>query len=349
MDPQQRILLELTFQALDSAGYLRRHSREHTGGDRVGCFIGASFIEYTDNTGAHPPTAYTATGTIRAFLCGRISHYYGWSGPAEVIDTACSSSLVAINRACRSIWSGECRMAVAGGINIISGVHNYLNLGKAGFLSPTGQCKPFDESADGYCRADGAGVIVLKPLKQALADGDQVLGVIPGASTNQGGMSATLTVTHPTAQADLYRSILKSAGMSPGHVSYMEAHGTGTQAGDPLEVSSIREVFGGSDRPTKLYLGSIKANTGHAESAAGVAGLLKAIAMLQKKAIPPHALFNSLNPKIPSLAPDRIVIAKTLEPWEAPFRAAWVNNYGAAGSNAALVVCEGPRKNIGRA
>ncbi|KAF9694109.1 hypothetical protein EKO04_007757 [Ascochyta lentis] len=347
MDPQQRILLELTFQALDSAGYLRRHSREK--GDRVGCFIGASFIEYTDNTGAHPPTAYTATGTIRAFLCGRISHYYGWTGPAEVIDTACSSSLVAINRACQSLWSGECPMAVAGGVNIISGVHNYLNLGKAGFLSPTGQCKPFDQSADGYCRADGAGVVVLKLLKQALADGDHILGVIPGASTNQGGLSATLTVTHPPAQVDLYKSILKNAGMSPDHVSYVEAHGTGTQAGDPLEVSSIREVFGGSGRPTKMYIGSIKANTGHAESAAGVAGLLKVLAMLQKKAIPPHALFKCLNPKIPSLATDKIVIAKSLEPWEVPFKAAWVNNYGAAGSNAALVVCEGPQKAVCKA
>ncbi|KAG9187871.1 hypothetical protein G6011_05742 [Alternaria panax] len=347
MDPQQRILLELTFQALDSAGYLRRHVREN--GDRVGCFIGASFIEYTDNTGAHAPTAYTATGTIRAFLCGRLSYYYGWTGPAEVIDTACSSSLVAINRACQSIWSGECPMAVAGGVNIISGVHNYLNLGKAGFLSPTGQCKPFDQSADGYCRGDGAGMIVLKPLRQALADGDQVLGVIPGSSTNQGGLSASLTVTQPSAQISLYQSILKRAGMSPNHVSYVEAHGTGTQAGDPLEVSSIRDVFGGSDRPTKMYLGSIKANTGHAESAAGVAGLLKVIAMLQKKAIPPHALFSSLNPKIPSLGPDKIVIAKNLEPWEVPFRAAWVNNYGAAGSNASLVVGEAPRKNIDEA
>ncbi|KAH5404703.1 hypothetical protein HBI32_163190 [Parastagonospora nodorum] len=347
MDPQQRILLELTFQALDSAGYLRRHVREN--GDRVGCFIGASFIEYTDNTGAHPPTAYTATGTIRAFLCGRLSYHYGWTGPAEVIDTACSSSLVAINRACQSIWSGECPMAVAGGINIISGIHNYLNLGKAGFLSPTGQCKPFDQSADGYCRGDGAGMVVLKPLRQALADGDQVLGVIPGSSTNQGGLSSTITVTHPPAQVDLYQSILKRAGMSPNHVSYVEAHGTGTQAGDPLEVSSIRDVFGGSERPNKMYLGSIKANTGHAESAAGVAGLLKVIAMLQKKAIPPHASFDSLNAKIPSLYPDKIVIAKNLEPWEVPFRAAWVNNYGAAGSNASLVVCEGPQKDIGKA
>ncbi|KAI4956605.1 Type I Iterative PKS [Alternaria rosae] len=347
MDPQQRILLELTYQALDSAGYLRKHVRES--GDKVGCFIGASFIEYTDNTSAHPPTAYTATGTIRAFLCGRLSYHYGWTGPAEVIDTACSSSLVAINRACQSIWSGECPMAVAGGVNIISGVHNYLGLGKAGFLSPTGQCKPFDQAADGYCRGDGAGMIVLKPLKQAIADGDPVLGVIPGSSTNQGGLSASLTVTQPSAQVELYQSILKRAGMSPNHVSYVEAHGTGTQAGDPLEVSSIRDVFGGSDRPTKLYLGSIKANTGHAESAAGVAGLLKVIAMLRKKAIPPHALFKSLNPKIPSLAPDKIAIAKNLEPWEVPFRAAWVNNYGAAGSNASLVVCEGPRRSSSKA
>ncbi|KAI4669819.1 Type I Iterative PKS [Alternaria viburni] len=347
MDPQQRILLELTYQALDSAGYLRKHVREN--GDKVGCFVGASFIEYTDNTSAHPPTAYTATGTIRAFLCGRLSYHYGWTGPAEVIDTACSSSLVAINRACQSIWSGECPMAVAGGVNIISGVHNYLGLGKAGFLSPTGQCKPFDQAADGYCRGDGAGMIVLKPLKQAMADGDPVLGVIPGSSTNQGGLSASLTVTQPSAQVELYQSILERAGMSPNHVSYVEAHGTGTQAGDPLEVSSIRDVFGGSDRPTKLYLGSIKANTGHAESAAGVAGLLKVIAMLWKKAIPPHALFKSLNPKIPSLAPDKIVIAKSLEPWEVPFRAAWVNNYGAAGSNASLVVCEGPRMSSSKA
>ncbi|KAL6155028.1 Type I Iterative PKS [Exserohilum turcicum] len=347
MDPQQRILMELTFQALDSAGYLRRHSRED--GDRVGCFIGASFVEYTDNIRAHQPTAYTATGTIRAFLCGRLSHYYGWTGPAEVIDTACSSSLVAINRACQSIRLGESRMAVAGGVNIISSVHNYLALGKAGFLSPTGQCKPFDQSADGYCRGEGAGIIVLKPLKQALADGDQIFGVIAGSSTNQGGLSANVTVTHPPAQVELYKSVLKSAGMSPNHVSYVEAHGTGTQVGDPLEVSSIRDVFGGSNRPNKMYLGSIKGNTGHAETAAGVAGLLKVIAMLQKKAIPPHAQFETLNPKIPSLAPDKIAIAKSLEPWEVTFRAAWVNNYGAAGSNASLVVCEGPRKDMSEA
>ncbi|EUC36127.1 hypothetical protein COCCADRAFT_34414 [Bipolaris zeicola 26-R-13] len=347
MDPQQRILLELTYEALDSAGYLRRHRRET--GDKVGCFIGASYVEYADNTNAYPPTAYSAVGTIRAFLCGKLSHCYGWTGPAEVIDTACSSSLVAINRACRSIQSGECPMAIAGGVNIISSVHNYLNLGKAGFLSPTGQCKPFDESADGYCRGEGAGLVVLKPLKQALADGDQVLAAISGSSTNQGGLSENLTLTHPPTQVDLYKSVLKGAKMSPRHVSYIEAHGTGTSQGDPLEVSSIREVFGASDRLNKVYLGSIKGNTGHAESAAGVAGLVKVIAMLQKKSIPPHVSFNKLNPKIPSLGPDKITIARNLEPWNTPFRAALVNNYGAAGSNAAVVVCEGPRKDVSKA
>lgn len=158
MDPQQRILLELSFEALEASGYLSTHRRE--AGDNVGCFIGATLVEYLDNTNAHGPTAFTSTGTVRAFLCGRLSHYYGWCGPSEVIDTVCSSSLVAINRACKAIQAGECSMALAGGVNIITGINNYLDLGKAGFLSHTGQCKPFDQSADGYCRSDGAGLVV---------------------------------------------------------------------------------------------------------------------------------------------------------------------------------------------
>ena len=155
MDPQQRILLELSYQALESSGYLRNHNR--AAGDAVGCFIGDTLVEYLENTSAHGATAYTSTGTLRAFLCGRLSHYYGWSGPSEVVDTACSSSLVAINRACKSIQTGECNMALAGGVNFITGITNFLDLGKAGFLSPSGQCKPFDQAADGYCRSDGAG------------------------------------------------------------------------------------------------------------------------------------------------------------------------------------------------
>lgn len=229
MDPQQRIILELAYEAMDSSGYLRHHQRESF--DNVGCFIGASFTEYLENTSAHAATAYTATGTIRAFLCGKISYYFGWKGPSEVIDTACSSSLVAIHRACQAIRMGECPLALAGGINIITGIHNYLDLSKAGFLSATGQCKPFDASADGYCRADGAGLVVLKRLSDALVEGNEILGVITGVATNQGGLSPSITIPHSPSQIELYKRVLAQSGMSAEYVTYVEANGTGTQAG----------------------------------------------------------------------------------------------------------------------
>jgi acyl carrier protein len=342
LDPQQRILLELSFEALDASGYLTKHRRES--GDNVGCFIGASLVEYLDNTNAHGPTAYTSTGTIRAFLCGRLSYYYGWCGPAEVIDTACSSSLVAINRACKAIQSGECNMALAGGVNIITGINNYLDLGKAGFLSTTGQCKPFDKSADGYCRSDGAGLVVLKSLKQAMNDGDEILGIIPGIATNQGGLSSSITVPHSAAQQALYRSVIKQSGLEPEQITYVEAHGTGTQAGDPLEMESIRSIFGNPSRPDTLHVGSIKGNIGHCETAAGVASLLKVLAMIKNGQIPPQANYQQLNPKISNLEPDGLGISRNLRAWDVPFRAALVNSYGAAGSNCALLCCEMPRE-----
>ena len=340
MDPQQRILLETAYQAMESNGYLGSHQREH--GDPVGVFLGASFVEYLDNTSANPPTAYTSTGTIRAFLSGKISYHFGWTGPSEILDTACSSSLVAINRACKALQSGECQMALTGGINLITGIHNYLDLAKAGFLSPTGQCKPFDASADGYCRSEGAGLVVLKRLSDALNDGDQITGVITGASTNQGGLSPALTIPHSAAQVKLYQNILHQAGMKPEQVSYCETHGTGTQAGDPLEIASVREVFGSSHRQSSMQIGSIKGNIGHCETAAGVAGLLKALVMVQKAAVPPLASHKSLNPKIPALETDRLAIASSLEKWEASPRAALVNSYGAAGSNSAVLLCQPP-------
>ena len=343
MDPQQRILLETAYQAMESSGYLGSHQRET--GDPVGVFLGASFVEYLDNTSANPPTAYTSTGTIRAFLSGKISYHFGWTGPSEILDTACSSSLVAINRACKAIQNDECSVALTGGVNLITGIHNYLDLAKAGFLSPTGQCKPFDGGADGYCRSEGVGLVVLKRLNQALNDQDRILGVIPGASTNQGGLSPSLTVPHSAAQVKLYRNILHQAGMRPEQVSYCEAHGTGTQAGDPLEVASVREVFGSPERQDLMQLGSIKGNIGHCETAAGVAGLLKTLVMVNKAAIPPLASHKSLNPKIPALAPDRLAISSSLEVWKASPRAALVNSYGAAGSNSAVLLCQAPDTN----
>ncbi|MCJ1282148.1 hypothetical protein MMC26_001471 [Xylographa opegraphella] len=340
MDPQQRVLLELAYQAMESSGYLGSHQRES--GDTVGCFIGASFAEYLDNTNAHPPTAYTSTGTIRAFLCGKISYYFGWSGPSEVLDTACSSSLVAINRACKAVQTGECTMALTGGVNIMTGINNFLDLAKAGFLSPTGQCKPFDQSADGYCRSEGGALVVLKLLSQAVADGDQILGVIPGIATNQGGLSSSITIPHSPAQKKLYQTVLRQAGMKPDQVSYVEAHGTGTQAGDPLEIASIREVFGGKDRTDLLNVGSLKGNIGHTETAAGAASLLKVLAMINNAGIPPQASHKSLNPKIPALGVDKLNISSEKARWEAPLLAACVNSYGAAGSNCAMICCEGP-------
>ena len=341
MDPQQRILLELAYQAVESSGYLRSHQRES--GDAVGCFLGASFVEYLDNTNCNPPTAYTSTGTIRAFLSGKISYHFGWSGPSEVLDTACSSSLVAINRACKAVQTGECTMALTGGINIMTGMNNFLDLAKAGFLSPTGQCKPFDASADGYCRSEGGGLVLLKLLNQAVVDGDQILGVIPGVSTNQGGLSASLTIPHSPAQKKLYQTVLRQASMEAEQVTYVETHGTGTQAGDPLEIASVRDVFGSPERSSFLNVGSLKGNIGHCETAAGVASLLKVLAMIKHGGIPPQASHKSLNPKIPELEPDKMCISSKADTWNAPLLAACINSYGAAGSNCALICCEGPQ------
>jgi acyl transferase domain-containing protein/acyl carrier protein len=340
MDPQQRLLLETAYEALDASGYLRTHKRDDF--DNVGCFIGASYTEYQENTSSYNPTAYTATGTIRAFQSGRISYHFGWSGPSEVIDTACSASLVAVNRACKAIQSGECHMALAGGVNIITGVNNYFDLGKAGFLSTTGQCKPFDETADGYCRADGVGLVALKSLRQAVADGNDVLGVIMGVGTNQGGLSPAITVPYYRAQISLFKNVLNQSGLKSGQISYVEAHGTGTQVGDPIEISSVREVFGGPERSDYVNLGSLKANVGHSETAAGIGSLMKVLAMLKHGKTPPLAGFKSLNPKIPALEPDYLRIPTELQDWNVSFRAACVNSYGAAGSNSALICGEAP-------
>ncbi|KAF2654186.1 ketoacyl-synt-domain-containing protein [Lophiostoma macrostomum CBS 122681] len=345
MDPQQRMLLELAYEAMECYGYTKSHVRSQ--GDNVGCFIGASFTEYLENAYSHKPTAYTAPGTIRAFLCGRISYHFGWTGPSEVIDTACSASLVAVNRAVSAIRNGECPVALAGGVNIISGVHNYLDLARAGFLSATGQCKPWDKDADGYCRSDGVGLVVLKSLKQAQADGDHIMAVIAGAATNQGGLSSSITNPDPVQQARLYKNVLNQAAMQPDQVTYVEAHGTGTQAGDKLETTSLREVFGSPDRSSLLHIGSIKGNIGHCETAAGVAGLLKVVVMLEHQAIPPQASHKEWNPKIPTLSQDRMALPTTLKEWRADFRAALVNSFGAAGSNATVLCCEPPVRPVG--
>ncbi|TGJ87742.1 hypothetical protein E0Z10_g1069 [Xylaria hypoxylon] len=339
-DPQQRILLEVVYEALESAGYFGPSSTAET--DDYGCYIGAVMNNYYDNLSCHPPTAYATLGTSRCFISGCLSHYFGWTGPSLTIDTACSSSLVAINTACRAIWSGECERAIAGGTNVISSPFDYQNLHAAGFLSPTGQCKPFDAAADGYCRGEGVGVVVLKKLSDAIKDNDNILGVIIGSAANQNHNCSHITVPHSGSQASLYQKVMKLAGVRPESVSYVEAHGTGTGVGDPVEVRSIRDAFGGPQRDSVLHFGSIKGNIGHTEATAGIAGLIKVLLMMRHGMIPKQASHNTLNPKIPPFDHDRMAISKWTLPWNPPTRLACVNSYGAAGSNSAVMLREKP-------
>ncbi|KAF4447576.1 polyketide synthase [Fusarium austroafricanum] len=342
MDPQHRLGLHLAYEALQSGGYF---SPSSSGTDNVGCYIGMSSCDYEDNVNSHPPTAYSFTGTARAFSSGRISHFFGLTGPSMVIDTACSSSGVAIHTACRAIQSGECSMALAGGINLMGPeARSHHNLAAASFLSPTGQCRPFDADADGYRRSEGGGFVLLKRLSAAVADHDCILGVLAASAVNNTKGSRSITLPSAESQSHLYRLVLQTAGLHPQQVSYVEAHGTGTQKGDPIEWQSIQNVFGGRDRTglPSLHLGSVKGNIGHCEAASGVAALVKVLLMLQNCQIPPQANFSVLNPAISSLEEANMDIPVCLEPWTAPFRAAMVNNYGASGTNAAMLVCQPP-------
>lgn len=339
MDPQQRLLLEVAYQALESSGYF---NKTMDGENDIGCYVGLCASDYNDNVASHPPTAYSSLGTLRAFLSGKISHYFGWSGPSVTFDTACSSSAVAIDAACKSIILGDCSQAVAGGVNVFTSANFYQNLMAASFLSPTGATKSFDSRADGYCRGEGVGLVVLKKLSAALADGDNILGVISATAVNQNNNAVPITVPYSDSQVALYERVTRLAEINPTEITYVEAHGTGTPVGDPIETDSIRRVFGGPHREQKLYLGSIKANIGHTEGTSGVAGLIKVLLMMQHRKIPVQANFVSLNPKIHPLAQDKMEIPLASQTWNANFMAACVNNYGAAGSNAAMVVCQGP-------
>lgn len=269
MDPQQRLLLQVAYETLESSGYFSGTFSAHHATD-VGCYIGACSSDYNDNVASHPPSAYSSLGTLRAFMSGKISHYFGWTGPSLTVDTACSSSAVAIHTACRAIDAGECSEALAGGASIFTSPNFYQNLAAASFLSPTGATKPFDAAADGYCRGEGIGFVHLKRLSAATADGDNVLGVIAGSAVNQNQNCTAITVPHHGSQIGLYNRVCSMAGLAPSSVSFVEAHGTGTPVGDPIEFESIRQVFGGGHRKEPLHVASVKGNIGHLEGASGI-------------------------------------------------------------------------------
>ena len=343
MDPQQRLALQVTYQALESAGYFGRDTSET---DRdMGCYLATCTNEYHENVACHPPTAFSLTGSIRPFIAGKVSHHFGWSGPAIMFDTACAASGTAIHQACRAVATGECSGAVAGATNIFVSPDTFQNLARGQFISTTGASKSFDAAADGYCRGEGVAIIVLKKLSTALRDGDPIMGVIASTAVNQNANETSITVPHGPSQMNLYRKALQLADLEARDVSYVEAHGTGTPVGDPIEVESIRGVFGDSSRHHhhgKTYLGSLKSNIGHTEASSGISGLIKILLMMQKGVIPQQALFNKLNPAIAPLEPSGIEIPTSNVPWTSTFKAACVNNYGASGTNTVMVVVQPP-------
>lgn len=339
MDPQQRLLLEVSYQALESSGFFGPRKPDLD----VGCFVGVCASDYNDNVASHPPNAFSALGTLRAFVPGRISHFFGFTGPSVAIDTACSSSAVAIDAACKAIMHGDCKSAIAGGVSVFTSPFFYQNLSAASFLSSTGASKSFDASADGYCRGEGVGIVVLKQLSQAVADGDIVMGTILATSVRQSSNKVPITVPYSPSQTALYRKLLNTASMAAEEVTYVEAHGTGTPVGDPLEYEAIKEVFGSQSRREPLHFASVKGNIGHTEGASGVAGLIKIILMMQNRAIPRQASYVSVHPKITLVSGQLSIPTETL-PWTADTLVACANNYGAAGSIAAMMIKEAPSK-----
>ena len=340
-DPQQRLVLQLTYEALQASAYFCPTSKRRE--ENVGAYFGVTSDDYRDNIFSHPATPYSTTGSLRAFIGGRLSHFFGWDGPAITFDTACSSSAVAIHSACQAILADECRLAVAGGVNTITSPSFWQNLAAGKFVSPTGPCRPFDAAADGYCRGEGGGVLVLKALEAAESDGDLIWGILEASSVNQNQDSRSITEPSGRSQQKLFRNLLTKASRLPDDITYVESHGTGTPIGDPIECSSIRNVFGRTELANgtgHLGIGSVKANIGHTESASGVAAIIKVLLMMRHKQIPAQSNFNILNPNIPPLEPDGIIIHKETISWNAATRIACVNNYGAAGSKAAFIVSE---------
>lgn len=353
MDPQQRLLLQCAYQAVEMSGYFNDNNDTNlkvpaAESNNIGCYIGMCGNDYVANTSHHAPNAFTATGTLRSFVAGKLSHYFGWLGPSLTLDTACSASAVAIHTACRAILSGEVTAALAGGTNTISEPGVYQNLAGASFLSPTGPCKPFDAKADGYCRGEAVSAVFLKSLAQARKDGDVIIGVISGTAVAQNSNDTPIVVPNAPSLSTLFNSVLQTAKLDAQDISVVEAHGTGTPVGDPAEYAAIRRVFGqeegnGIKRPIPLQLGSVKGLVGHTEGSSGVVSLVKVLCMLHEAAIPPQASHSVMNPAIRANKGDGIHIAMQPKPWNANFKAALINNYGASGSNASMVVSQAPK------
>ncbi|KAB1554534.1 alpha/beta fold hydrolase [Corynebacterium sp. 319] len=338
MDPQQRIMLELAWEALEDASIPANTLR----GDNVGVFMGTTNNDYANLISADPQEAhpYALTGNSTAVIANRISYAFDFRGPSVALDTACSSSLVAIHQAVRALRDGDATVALAGGVNILASPFATVAFSELGVLSPTGKIHAFSEDADGIVRSDGAGVVVLKRLSDARRDGDSILAVIKGSAVNSDGRSNGLTAPNPDAQVDVLRAAYADAGISPDSVDYVEAHGTGTILGDPIEATALGTVLGaGRSAAQPLLLGSAKTNFGHTEAAAGVAGVMKVVMGMQDGSIPPTLNFAGPNPYI-DFDREHLEVVEDSREWpEYSGRAvAGVSGFGFGGTNAHVVI-----------
>ena len=341
MDPQQRLLLEVTYQALEDAGI----SLESFSGSSTAVFAGVFMNDYWDIQTASAQrdaiSPQVPMGASLTSIANRLSYVYNLKGPSVTLDTACSSSLVGVHLACQSIWNGESTQAIAGGVNVILRPESSIMMSKGNFLSPDGYCKTFDSRANGYVRSEGCGMVILKPLAQAEADGDPIYATILGSAVNQDGHTEEgFTVPSLSSQIAMLQTAYRNAGVDPREVAYVEAHGTGTPVGDPIETNAFGEVIGqGRPEDNKCWVGSVKTNIGHLESAAGVAGLIKLALVLKHQQIPQNLHFENPNPKIP-FDDYRLRVPTQLTdlPTNGKPAIGGVNSFGAGGTNAHLVL-----------
>lgn len=339
MDPQQRILLETVYEAFEAAGW----SLSDVNGSKTSVHVGSMTEDYASIQSRDPDTtgSHAATGVSRSILSNRISYAFNLHGASLSLDTACSSSLVALHLAAQGLQRGEATQAVVAGTNLLLDPFWYIGESSMHLLSSDSRCRMWDKDASGYARGEGCAAVILKTLSQAIRDGDHIECVIRGSLVNSDGTTNGITMPSPTAQAELIRQTYQAAGLDPvtDRCQYFECHGTGTQAGDPVESQAIRDAFFPEDKQKDdevLYCGSIKTIIGHLEGCAGLAGVLKASLAIQNKAIPPNMHFNQLNPKVEPFYKN-LEVPVSLLPWPETYgepRRASVNSFGFGGTNA---------------
>ncbi|HZZ38231.1 MAG TPA: beta-ketoacyl synthase N-terminal-like domain-containing protein [Acidobacteriaceae bacterium] len=340
MDPQHRLALEIAWEALENGGY----GSPAIQGSATGIFLGIGNSDYGRHIfrDAAAMDAYAGSGNSPAMVAGRLSYVLGLHGPAVAIDTSCSSSLVAVHEACASLRAGECTMALAGGVNLMLLPEAHVALSRAQMMAPDGRCKTFDDAANGYVRGEGGGIVVLKRLSAAVADGDRIVAVIRGSAVNHDGRSGGLTAPSGPAQTAVIRKAAEAAGVPPAAIGFVETHGTGTALGDPIEVEALASVLcEGRDAGQPLLLGALKTNLGHLEAASGVAGLIKAVLVLEHRTVPANLHLKKKNTRIPWERLN-VVVPTANTPWDA--RYAGVSSFGFSGTNAHVILERAPEK-----